>query len=153
MNQCILIIPSKFMGIIYIKGVDVVETFLVIINSTVLLSIIGLLIWMQRNVLSFCKRVCAGLGLGILLGVLLRFVFGEESTVLTETTEWFGIVGNGYVNLLMMIVVPLVMMSIIRSILNLNQTSQLGRTAAWIIGILITTTMIAAIIGIGSASL
>src|SRR5699024_6904648 len=153
MNQCILITPSNFMGIIYFKGVDVVETFLVIINSTVLLAIIGLLIWMQRKYISFSKRVFTGLGLGILLGGLLQFVFGEESTVLTETTEWFGIVGNGYVNLLMMIVVPLVMMSIIQSIINLNQTSQLGKMAAWIIGILITTTMIAAIIGIGSASL
>lgn len=129
------------------------EAFLVIINSTVLLAIIGLLIWMQRKHISFSKRVFTGLGLGVLLGALLQFVFGEESIVLTETTEWFGIVGNGYVNLLMMIVVPLVMMSIIQSIINLNQTSQLGKMAAWIIGILITTTMIAALIGIGSASL
>src|SRR5699024_5479550 len=136
-----------------LKGVEGVETFLVIVNSTVLLAIIGLLIWMQQKHIAFSKRVFTGLGLGILLGALLQLIFGEGSTVLTETTEWFGIVGNGYVNLLMMIVVPLVMMSIIQSIINLKQTSQLGKMAAWIIGILIATTMIAAVIGIGSASL
>src|SRR5699024_4267562 len=131
MNKCILITPSNFLGIIYFKGEVEVETFLVIINGRLLLAIIGLLLWMQRKSISCSKRVFTGLGLGILLGGLLQFVFGEESTVLTETTEWFGIVGNGYVNLLMMIVVPLVMMSIIQSIINLNQTSQLGKMAAW----------------------
>jgi hypothetical protein len=53
--------------------------------------------------------------------------------------------------MLMLIVVPLVMVSIIRAIINLEKTKQLGKMAGWIIGILITTTLVASVVGIGSA--
>src|SRR5690625_249770 len=128
------------------------DALFVIINIAILLIIIGLLIWMQQKHFSFTKRVFTGLGLGILLGALLQLVYGVESTVLQETTEWFSIVGSGYIRLLMMIVIPLVMVSIIQSIINLEKTSQLGKMSGWIIGILIGTTMVAALIGIGTAT-
>lgn len=124
----------------------------VVINSIVLLALIGLLIWMQRKHFSFTKRAFAGLGLGIILGAVLQATYGAESDVLTTTTAWYSIVGSGYIKLLMMIVIPLVMVSIIQSIINLEKTSQLGKMSGWIIGILIGTTMIAALIGIGTAS-
>src|SRR5690625_1567365 len=127
-------------------------TLYVIINIIILLAIIGLLIWMQKKHFSFTKRVFTGLGLGILLGALLQFIYGAESAVLTETTEWYTIVGSGYIKLLMMIVISLVLVSIIQSIINLEKTSQLGKMSGWIIGILIGTTMIASLIGIGIAT-
>lgn len=128
------------------------DSLFIIINITVLLAIIGLLIWMQKRHFSFTKRVFTGLGLGILLGALLQIIYGSESTVLRETAEWFNIVGSGYIKLLMMIVIPLVLVSIIQSIINLEKTAQLGKMSGWIIGILIGTTMIAALIGIGVAT-
>lgn len=124
----------------------------VVINSIALLALISLLIWMQRKHFSFTKRVFTGLGLGIILGAILQAIYGAESEVLTTTTDWYGIVGSGYIKLLMMIVIPLVMVSIIQSIINLEKTSQLGKMSGWIIGILIATTMVAALIGIGTAS-
>lgn len=124
----------------------------VVINSIALLALISLLIWMQRKHFSFTKRVFTGLGLGIILGAILQAIYGAESDVLTATTDWYGIVGSGYIKLLMMIVIPLVMVSIIQSIINLEKTSQLGKMSGWIIGILIATTMVAALIGIGTAS-
>ncbi len=124
----------------------------IITNIAILVAIIGLLIWMQRKHFSFTKRVFTGLGLGILLGAFLQLVYGVESNILQVTTEWFSIVGSGYIRLLMMIVIPLVMVSIIQSIINLEKTSQLGKMSGWIIGILIGTTMVAALIGIGTAT-
>lgn len=129
------------------------DLFYTIVNIVVLLAIIGLLIWMQKRHFSFTKRVFTGLGLGIVFGAILQAIYGTGSDVLVGTTDWFSIVGSGYIRLLMMIVVPLVMVSIIQSIINLEKTAQLGKMAAWIIGILITTTMIAALIGIGTATL
>src|SRR5690625_2194600 len=125
----------------------------VVINIAVLLALIGLLVYMQKKHVSFTKRVFAGLGIGIVFGVILQVIYGEGSNVLSETTEWFNIVGRGYIRLLMMIVIPLVMVSIIQSIINLEKTSELGKMSAWIIGILIATTMVAALIGIGSAAI
>ena len=129
------------------------DVIFVIINIAVLLALIGLLVYMQKKHVSFTKRVFTGLGIGIILGVILQVVYGEGSNVLSETTEWFNIVGRGYIRLLMMIVIPLVMVSIIQSIINLEKTSELGKMSAWIIGILIATTMVAALIGIGSAAI
>ncbi|MFD2209891.1 L-cystine transporter [Virgibacillus halophilus] len=129
------------------------NVFLIIVNIAVLCILIGLLIYMQKKHLSFTKRVFTGLGAGIVLGAILQLIYGTGSDVLVKTTDWFSIVGNGYIQLLMMIVVPLVMVSIIQSIINLEKTAELGKIAAWIIGILVTTAMVAALIGIGSAAL
>lgn len=125
----------------------------IIINMVVLLAIVGLLIYMQKKHVSFTKRVFTGLGVGIVLGAILQMVYGTESRILTETTQWYSILGSGYIRLLMLIVIPLVMVSIIQSIINLEKTAALGKMAGWIIGILITTTMVAAFIGIGTATL
>lgn len=128
------------------------EVLLLSVNIAVLVALIGLLIWMQKKHFSFSKRVFTGLGLGIVLGAVLQMIYGAESTILENTTAWYNIVGRGYIQLLMMIVIPLVMVSIIQSIINLEKTSQLGKMAGWIIGILIGTTMLAALIGIGTAT-
>jgi L-cystine uptake protein TcyP (sodium:dicarboxylate symporter family) len=129
------------------------DTIFILVNIVALLAMIGLLIFMQKKHVSFGKRVFTGLGIGIIFGVILQVAYGAGSDVLTETTEWFNIVGRGYIRLLMMIVVPLVMVSIIQSIINLEKTSELGKMSAWIIGILISTTMVAALIGIASAAI
>lgn len=129
------------------------DIIFIIINIAFLVAIIGLLIFMQKKHISFTKRVFTGLGAGIVLGALLQGTYGAGSNVLNETVSWYSIVGNGYIRLLMMIVIPLVMVSIIQSIINLEKTAALGKMAAWIIGILISTTMVAALIGIGSALL
>lgn len=122
------------------------------LNIVILLAIIGLLIYMQKKHVSFTKRVFTGLGIGIVLGAILQWGYGSDSMVLTKTTDWYSIVGSGYIRLLMMIVVPLVMVSIIQSIINLEKTAALGKMAGWIIGILIATTMVAALVGITSAT-
>src|SRR5690625_1879251 len=128
------------------------DNLFIALNIVILLSIIGLLIYMQKKHVSFTKRVFTGLGIGIVLGAILQWGYGSDSMVLTKTTDWYSIVGSGYIRLLMMIVVPLVMVSIIQSIINLEKTAALGKMAGWIIGILIATTMVAALVGITSAT-
>ncbi|MYL62063.1 cation:dicarboxylase symporter family transporter [Bacillus hwajinpoensis] len=127
------------------------DTFLVIVNIAILLVLIGVLIKMQQKHVSFSKRVFAGLGFGVALGVYLQIVFGASSEIVSQTSDWYSIVGSGYVRLLMMIVIPLVMVSIIQSITNLEKTSELGKMSGWIIGILVSTAMVAAIVGVGSS--
>src|SRR5690625_221963 len=114
-------------------GGKIMDIVYVLVNVAILLAIIGLLIMMQKKHISFTKRVFTGLGLGIVLGAILQAVYGTGSEVLAETTEWYDIVGSGYIRLLMMIVVPLVMVSIIQAIINLEKTSELGKMSAWII--------------------
>ncbi|WP_053220316.1 L-cystine transporter [Virgibacillus senegalensis] len=129
------------------------DIFFVLLNIVVLLAIIGILITMQRKHVTFTKRVFTGLGLGIVLGAVLQWIYGSGSDVLATTADWYSIVGRGYVNFLMMIVIPLVLVSIIQSIINLEKSAELGKMSAWIIGILISTTMVAALVGIASATI
>ncbi|MGA9289977.1 MAG: L-cystine transporter [Anaerobacillus sp.] len=127
------------------------DIFLVIVNIAILFVLIGVLIKMQQKHVSFSKRVFAGLGFGVALGVYLQIAFGASSDIVSRTSDWYGIVGSGYVRLLMMIVIPLVMVSIIQSITNLEKTSELGKMSGWIIGILVSTAMVAAIVGVASS--
>ncbi|MRG86270.1 L-cystine transporter [Salinibacillus xinjiangensis] len=126
-------------------------TTYVLLNIAIILALVGLLIYMQRKHVSFSKRVFTGLGLGILLGTFLQIAYGPGSEVVSQTSEWYNILGRGYVRLLMMIVIPLVMVSIIQSIIKLEKSSELGKMSAWIIGILVGTAMIAALVGVGSS--
>lgn len=128
------------------------DTVFILINIALMLALIGLLIFMQKKHVSFSKRVFTGLGLGILLGVLLQMAYPADSEIVSTTTEWYNILGRGYVQLLMMIVIPLVMVSIIQSIINLEKSADLGKMSAWIIGILVGTAMVAALVGIVAAS-
>ncbi|WP_079710544.1 L-cystine transporter [Paraliobacillus ryukyuensis] len=129
------------------------DTFFILLNIVIMLAIIGLLFYMQKKHVSFTKRVFTGLGLGIVLGAFLQIAYAADSEVVNVTTDWYNIAGRGYVSLLMMIVIPLVMVSIIQSIINLEKSADLGKMSAWILAFLVGTAMIAALVGITSASI
>ncbi|MBU5585029.1 cation:dicarboxylase symporter family transporter, partial [Enterococcus sp. S181_ASV_20] len=63
---------------------------------------------MQKRHVKFSNRVFAGLGAGIVFGGVLQLLLGNGSKVISQAMEWIGIVGNGYISLLQMLVMPLV---------------------------------------------
>lgn len=126
---------------------------LIILNIVVMLVMVGVLYYMQSKFVSFSKRVFTGLGMGIMFGLILQFVYDPSSEVIKMSTDWFNIIGNGYVSFLKMIIMPLIMVSIISAIANLKSSKGLGKMSAIIIGILIFTTMISAVVGITSANI
>ncbi|WP_172370706.1 cation:dicarboxylate symporter family transporter [Sporosarcina jiandibaonis] len=126
------------------------SSLLLIINIVGLLLLVGLLYIMQRKHVSFSKRVFTGLGLGIAYGLILHFAYGTDSAVLQESMPWFNIIGVGYVKLLQMIVMPLVFISILAAFTKVTIGKDFGKMAGRILGMLIGTTAIAAIIGISA---
>ncbi len=127
------------------------ETLWVIINVLVLILLVGILYWMQRKHYSFTKRVFAGLGLGVLFGVALQLIYTSTSDVVVKSTDWFNLVGYGYVRLLQMMVIPLIMVSIISAIMKLKGGKNLGKMSGLIITVLLLTTAVAAAVGITTA--
>ncbi|TYR80850.1 L-cystine transporter [Priestia megaterium] len=125
---------------------------LVVINLALMLLLITGLFFMQKKHVSFSKRVFTALGLGILFGFALQFIYGPTSEVTTTTADWFSIVGSGYVKFLQMIVMPLVFISIVAAFTRLKLTNNIGKISGLIIGILVGTTAIAAAIGIATAT-
>ncbi|MDS9472164.1 L-cystine transporter [Sporosarcina pasteurii] len=124
------------------------NTFLLLVNIIGLLVLIGVLYVMHRKKVSFSKRVFTGLGLGIGFGLILQFAYGPHSEVLLASVPWFNLVGVGYVKLLQMIVMPLVFISILAAFTKVTIGKNFGKMAGSILGILIGTTAIAAVIGI-----
>ncbi|MCM3081293.1 L-cystine transporter [Brevibacillus invocatus] len=126
------------------------STVWTIVNIVVLLAIIIGLYTMQKKHISFSKRVFVGLGVGILFGLVLQFIYGAKSDILQSTLDWYNIVGRGYVKLLQMIVMPLVFISIVSAFTKMKLTQNIGKISTLIIGLLVGTTAVAAAIGIAS---
>ncbi|MBM7702045.1 L-cystine transporter [Metabacillus iocasae] len=127
------------------------NTLFVIVNIAILLFIIWGLFTMQKKHVSFSKRVFTALGLGIVFGFALQFIYGAGSDIITTTADWFAIVGSGYVKFLQMIVMPLVFISIVAAFTRLKLTNNIGKISGLIISILVGTTAIAAAVGITTA--
>ena len=124
-----------------------------ILNLAIALAACALLYVLQQRHFSFTKRVFSGLGLGIVLGAAYQAVYGAGTPIIKDTAAYLDIVGEGYIKLLQMIIMPLIMVSIIQAILKLRDASSLGKISLLTIGTLMVTTAIAASIGILMAKL
>lgn len=124
------------------------NAFLTLINIIVLVIFIVILHMMARKHISFAKRVFTALGIGIVFGVLLHLVYGTHSNVITSTSDWFNIVGQGYVALLQMIVMPLIFISIVAAFTKIQIGKKFAKIGSLIFIFLIGTVTIAAIVGV-----
>ncbi|WP_407810486.1 L-cystine transporter [Staphylococcus aureus] len=124
------------------------NAFLTLINIIVLVIFIVILHMIARKHISFAKRVFTALGIGIVFGVLLHLVYGTHSNVITSTSDWFNIVGQGYVALLQMIVMPLIFISIVAAFTKIQIGEKFAKIGSLIFIFLIGTVTIAAIVGV-----
>ncbi|HCZ1392146.1 TPA: L-cystine transporter [Staphylococcus aureus] len=124
------------------------NAFLTLINIIVLVIFIVILHMMARKHISFAKRVFTALGIGIVFGVLLHLAYGTHSNVITSTSDWFNIVGQGYVALLQMIVMPLIFISIVAAFTKIQIGEKFAKIGSLIFIFLIGTVTIAAIVGV-----
>lgn len=112
--------------------------------------------WMEKKQVKFFKRMLAGTGIGLTIGLFIQMAAGfpaepAEIGWLNEVSGWYGLIGNGYMDLLKMLVIPLILLSIIRVIMNMED-GKIGKIAGKAIGTLVGTTVIAAAIGTVLAS-
>ena len=124
--------------------------WLVILNIVAFLVLAGVLVYLQRKHVSFSKRVFTALGLGLLFGFGLQWVYGKASEELSLSIEWYNVVGYGYVKLLQMVTMPLVFISILSAFTKLKLTKNLGKIAGLILLLLIGTTAVSAAVGIST---
>lgn len=122
--------------------------FPLILNVVVFVLLLWILSRLGRNQWSLSKKVLTGLVFGILFGLALHSYYGADNPRLQAAISWFDLVGNGYVQLLQMIIMPLVFVSILNAVARLHNASSLGKISFLTIGVLLLTTAIAAIVGI-----
>ncbi|SUB33220.1 sodium/dicarboxylate symporter family protein (SDF) [[Pasteurella] mairii] len=117
-----------------------------IVNIIIFALILVFLAWLLRKTQKLGHTVFAGLLLGLVFGALLQNFY--EKSVIDGSLVWINLIGNGYVRLLQMIVMPLVFISILSSIVKMTQTRSLGKISFSVLFTLLLTTAIAAAIGI-----
>ena len=106
-----------------------------------------------KKSLNFTKLMLVSMGMGTILGFIIQYIakFPKDPTQISwlkEVTTWYGLVGYGFMDLLKMLVIPLVLTSIIRVIMNMNKDENLGKLTSRTILMLLGTTAIAASIGL-----
>ena len=124
-----------------------------IFNLILFAALLGFLFQLSKMEMGLSRRVLVGLVLGSIFGFYLQLVFGLTAVVTSETLEWTNVVGNSYVNLLRMIIIPLVLITMMASVLRVEEIKSLGKIGGTVVGILVLTTMVAASIGIVMANL
>lgn len=108
---------------------------------------------LSKKKVQFSTRMILSTIAGLLLGFFIQLVAKfpnnpMEVTWITETSKWYGLIGNGFLDLLKMLVVPIVLISIIRVISNMEKDENIGKLTGLSIGSLLSITLVSAIIGI-----
>lgn len=108
---------------------------------------------LQKKKMSFSKRMILGTLLGLTLGLFIQAISGFadsplEMRFVAETTKWYGLFGNGFIDLIRMLVVPLVMVSIVHVIINMKEGANIGKLTKNAIIITMVMVVIAVIVGL-----
>lgn len=111
-----------------------------------LLLIVALAVAGKRFKVSFSVLVFAALVAGAIFGLLLFFF--ADAPVSQEVRRWVSLIGNGYVDLLKMLIIPLVPTSIIAGLLKLSDTAELKKLGVRTISLFLATALIAGILGL-----
>ncbi|AHG79771.1 Proton glutamate symport protein [Mannheimia varigena USDA-ARS-USMARC-1388] len=119
---------------------------MLILNLTVFVAILFLLARIYKSTQKLGQTVFIGLVLGLASGVILQTFY--EKPIIDSTLDWINLIGNGYVRLLQMIVMPLVFVSILSAITRLKEAGALGKISFGVLSVLLVTTAISAVIGI-----
>jgi len=88
-------------------------------------------------------KIIIGMILGIIFGFIMNSVGGQQFV-----TDWIAPFGTIFINLLKLIAVPLILASLIKGISDLKDISKIKSMGLRTIGIYITTTIVAIVIGL-----
>lgn len=128
-------------------------TTAVVINLIVFVGIIATLARLRRPTFSLSRQILTGLVIGAVYGLLLQAFYADNPGIQQDTLRWTNVVGTGYVSLLRMTVMPLVLVMIVAAVIRMRGLGALTRIGGTVVGLLVGTTMIAALVGIFIAGL
>lgn len=122
----------------------------------VLALLFGFMLFLKKKHINFSNRMLVGTGIGIILGLAIQFIakFPKnplEITWVNEATKWYSLFGNGFIDLIRMIVIPLIIISIIHIILNMKKEAKIKQLTIYTLVTLFSTVAIATLIGFGIA--
>ena len=123
-------------------------SFAAIANLAVFVLLAGVLFNFRKPRLSLGRQILLGLLLGAGYGLALQFLYGSGDAAVKETLTWTNVVASGYISLLKMVIMPLVLVMMIAAVVRMREVADLGRIGGSVVGILVGTTAVAALVGI-----
>jgi uncharacterized protein len=123
-------------------------SLIVVVNLLVFGALIVLLTRLRAPRYSLAQRILAGLVAGVAFGLALQATQSGMPSAIEATLVWTNVVGEGYINLLKMIIMPLVLVMMIAAVVRMRELATLGKIGGMVIGILVATTMVSALVGI-----
>ena len=102
--------------------------------------------------MSFTKKILMSMILGIITGVIINIFFVESIFISFIIENILATIGDLFLILLKMIVLPLIFVSVISGMISINDTSKLGRLGTKTIGMYLLTTAIATSLAVIFAS-
>lgn len=130
-----------------------VDSILATVAVLAVFAVLLVALWlMKRRGVGFTPRVFTALGLGIVLGVGIQLALGRGSDAAATALDWMSIVGQGYIALLKMLVMPLVFVAIVGAFTRTKVTENLGRISAVVLAVLLGTVAVAALTGWAAAA-
>ena len=123
-------------------------SFAAIANLVVFVLLAGVLFNFRKPRLALGRQILLGLILGAGYGLALQFLYGSGDAAVKETLTWTNVVASGYISLLKMVIMPLVLVMMIAAVVRMREVADLGRIGGSVVGILVGTTAVAALVGI-----
>jgi len=123
-------------------------SFAAIANLVVFALLAGVLFNFRKPRLSLGRQILLGLLLGAGYGLALQFLYGSGDAAVKETLTWTNVVASGYISLLKMVIMPLVLVMMIAAVVRMREVADLGLIGSSVVGILVGTTAVAALVGI-----
>ena len=123
-------------------------SFAAVANLVVFVLLAGVLFNFRKPRLTLGRQILLGLLLGAGYGLALQFLYGSTDAAVKETLTWTNVVASGYISLLKMVIMPLVLVMMIAAVVRMREVADLGRIGGSVVGILVGTTAVAALVGI-----
>lgn len=127
------------------------------IKTVLLLGVLAICFYIvyviTKRKVKFGTRVMIAMVIGLFLGIGIQIFSGypedpSKVSYIAEATTWYGLFGNGFISLIRMLVIPLVMVSIIHVIINMEEGVKLGKLIRNTTLITMTMVAIAAVVGL-----
>jgi len=118
----------------FLQDFLLISTPLTVVFLCMLFVLFVVMKTLEKKKVNFSVRMGVSTVLGLALGLVIQLVTNfpaapKEITAISEATSWFTLFGYGFIDLIKMLVVPLVMVSIIHVIINMQDGTNIGKLA------------------------
>lgn len=141
------------MDSVFFKQFLMISDMRTILFIGILIALFVVMKQCEKKKVNFSKRMIISTVLGLVLGIIIQFVSGFSANPMdipyvAETTKWYSLFGNGFIDLIRMLVVPLVMVSIVHVIINMKDGANIGKLTRNTIITTMTMVLISVIVGL-----